>query len=147
MLYITQPCQHTSHSRNLIDNIFSNNILKDIICCNITATISNHLPQFLILLSTFANPPSNKFNVFERNWPKFGQENLIMDYFDIDWANLLNLYEKNIDLTINFLNAMNSLLSKYATLKKTVYKYKLKFKTKPWITVGIQKSTSMKNKL
>ena len=85
---------HTSHSRTLINNIFSNVILKDIICGNITATISDHLPQFLISPNTFANPPSNKSNVFEKDWPKFDQENLILDYFDTDWSNLSNLNEK-----------------------------------------------------
>ena len=40
--YIIQPSQHTSHSRTLIDNIFSNVISKDIICGNITATILDH---------------------------------------------------------------------------------------------------------
>ena len=55
------------------------------------------------------------------------------------------LMKKNVDLTtINFLNAMNSLLDKYAPFKK-ICKYKLKFKTKPRITFGIQKSISIKN--
>ena len=38
--HIIQPSRHTSHSRTLIDNIFSNAISKDIISGNITATIS-----------------------------------------------------------------------------------------------------------
>ena len=141
--YIIQP---TSHSRTLIDNIFSNVISKDIICSNITATISDHLPQFLVSPNTFVNPPSNKSD-FERGWSKFDQENFILDYFDIDWSNPLNQNEKNVDLsTNNFLNAMNSLLNKYAPFKK-ISRYKLKFKTKPWITISIQKSISVKNKL
>ena len=41
---------------------------------------------------------------------------------------------------------MNSLLNKCAPFKK-ISKYKLKFKTKTWITFGIQKSISVKNKL
>ena len=91
--------------------------------------------------------PPTKSNVFERDWSKFDQENFILDYFDTDWSNLLNLNEKSVDLsTNNFLNAMNSLLNKYAPFKK-ISKYKLKFKTKPWITFGIQKSISVKNKL
>ena len=32
-------------------------------------------------------------------------------------------------------------------LLKKISKYKLKFKTKPWITFDIQKSVSVKNKL
>ena len=31
--------------------------------------------------------------------------------------------------------------------KKSVSIYKLKFKSKPWITLGLQKSISVKNKL
>ena len=41
---------------------------------------------------------------------------------------------------------MNMLLDTYAPLKK-INKYKLKFKSKPWITLGLQKSISVKNKL
>ena len=97
--------------------------------------------------NTFANPPTNKSNAFERDWSKFAQENFILDYFDIDWFDLLNLNEKNVDLsTNNFLNAMNSLLNKDAPFKK-ISKYKLKFKTKPWITLGIQKSISINKPL
>ena len=92
--YNIQPSQHISHSRTLIDNIFSNVISKGIICSNITATISDHLPQYLVSPNTFANPLFNKSNVFERDWSKFDQENFIVDYFDIDWSNLLNLNKK-----------------------------------------------------
>ena len=76
--YIIQPSRHTSHSRTLIDNIFSNVISKDIISGNITATISDHLPQFFICRNTFADSPSNKSNVFKKD------ENFVLDYFDID---------------------------------------------------------------
>ena len=38
------------------------------------------------------------------------------------------------------------LLDTYARLKR-VKKYKLKFKSKPWTTLGLQKSISVKNKL
>ena len=41
---------------------------------------------------------------------------------------------------------MNFLFDKFAPFKK-ISKHKLKFKTKPWITFGIQKSISIKNKL
>ena len=62
--YIIQPSRHTSHSRTLIDNIFSNVISKDIISGNITATISDHLPQFLISPNAFADPPDNPNPMF-----------------------------------------------------------------------------------
>ena len=43
---ILQPTRITSHSNTLIDNILSNVIDPDIISGNLTATISDHLPQF-----------------------------------------------------------------------------------------------------
>ena len=48
--------------------------------------------------------------------------------------------------TKKFLDKINMLLDTDALLKR-VKKYKLKFKSKPWITLGLQKSISVKNKL
>ena len=65
--YIIQPSQHASHSKTLIDSISNNVISKDIISGNITATISDHLPQLLISPNTSPDPPSNKSNAFDRD--------------------------------------------------------------------------------
>ena len=93
-----------SNFKTLIDNISNDVISKNIISGNITATSSDHLRQFLISPRLFANPPSNKSNVFEKDLSFFEQGNFILDYFDID---ILNLDEKNVDLrTNNLLNAM-----------------------------------------
>ena len=46
--YILQPTRITSHSKTLIDNIFTYITLPDSISGNLTVTISDHLPQFLI---------------------------------------------------------------------------------------------------
>ena len=45
-----------------------------------------------------------------------------------------------------FLDKINMLLDTYARLKR-INKYKLRFKSKPWVTLGLQKSISVKNKL
>ena len=45
-----------------------------------------------------------------------------------------------------FENGSNMLLDTYAPLKR-ISKYKLKCKSKPWITFDLQKSISVKNKL
>ena len=115
--YVIQSSRHRSHSRTLIDNIFSNVILKDIISGNITATISDRLPQFLTYPNTFTDPPSNKSNAFERDWSNFDHENFVLDYFDIDWPNILKLDERNVNsATNNFLDTINSVLNKYVPL-------------------------------
>ena len=51
--YILQPTRLTSNSKTLIDNIFSNVISYEVISGNITATISDHPPQFLFVPNVF----------------------------------------------------------------------------------------------
>ena len=133
--------------QKLIDNIFSNFTSLDIISGNITVTIYDHLPQFSFVPNILSNPPTQKSNYYERDWSKFKQENFIRDYFDKDWADLLQIDQQNVNLPLDsFLNNINSILDVHAPLKKD-HKYKLNFKTKPWITPALQKSVSIKNNL
>ena len=65
----------------------------------------------------------------------------------MDWGDIIKSEKKNIDFSFEcFLKKFNLILDKYLPLKKLT-KQKLKFKTKPWITPGLQKSISVKNKL
>ena len=140
--YILQPTRITSRSSTLIDNIFTNIILPDSISGNLSATISNRLPQFPIVSNIFSNPPSNKSNIYERDWSNFDQENFILDYFSTDWNETLKIEEQNIDYSTEIiLNKINDLLDNFEPFKK-ISKYKLKFKLKPWVT----KSISVKNR-
>ena len=77
-LLILQPTRITSYSNALIDNIFSNAIDPDIIFGNLTATISDHLPQFAIIPNRSGNILSNKSNIYERDWSKFDSENFTL---------------------------------------------------------------------
>ena len=111
------------------------------------ATISDHLPQFAIIQNMFGNISGNKSNIYGRDWSKFDQENFFLDYFSVDWEDLLKIHELDVDNSTKiYLDKINMLLDTYAPLKK-INKYKLKFKSKPWITLGLQKSISVKNKL
>ena len=86
--YILQPTRITDHSETLID-IFSNVITVDANSDNLTATISDHIPP-----SVFANPPSNRSNIYERDWSNFDQVNFVLDYFSINWDDNLKLKKK-----------------------------------------------------
>ena len=142
---ILQPIRITSHSTILIDNIFSNVIDPGIISGNLTATISDHLPQFSIIPNMFGNISGNKFNIYEQDWSKFDQENFILDYFSVHWEDLLKTGELNADKSTRmYLHKINMLLDTYAPLKR-INKYKMKFKSKPWIT--LQKSISVKKQI
>ena len=71
---------------------------------------------------------------------KTGAENFILDYFSIDWEDLLKLYELNADNSTNiYLEKINILLHTYAPLKR-IDMCKLRFKSKPLITLDLQKS-------
>ena len=127
---ILQPTRITNHSNILIDNIFSNVIDPDIISGNLTATISDHLPQFSIIPNMFGNISGKKFNIYERDWSKFDQENFIVEYFSVDWEDLLKIDELNAgNSTRVYLDKINILLDTYAPLERiNIYKLKLKSK-------------------
>ena len=97
------------------------------------------MPQFSIIPNIFSNIPGNKSNIYERDWSKLDRENFILDYFSVEWKDLLKINELNADKsTKKFLDKINMLLDTYAPLTR-VKKYKLKFKSKPWITTDILK--------
>ena len=127
---ILQPTRITSHSNTLTDNIFSNVTDPGVISGNLTATISDHLPRFSIIPNMFGNIPSNKSNIYERDWSKFDRENFILDYFSVDWEDLLKIDELNADnSTKMLLDKINMLLDTYVPLKRVkIYKLKFKFK-------------------
>ena len=87
----------TSDSNTLIDDKFPNVIDPDIISGNLIAAISDHLPQFAIILNMFGNILDNKSNIYERNWSKFDQENFILDCFSLHREDLLKIDELNAD--------------------------------------------------
>ena len=108
MPLIAQPTKIRNNSKTLIDNIYSNLITPNNILGNLTALISDHLPQFLIAADIFSNPSSTKLDLFEKDWSKFGLENFILDYLSVDWENLIKSVNRNVDQSfISFLTKFN----------------------------------------
>ena len=58
--YILQPATLTSHSKTLIEYIFSHILSSEIISGNLATTISDHLPLFLFVPNILSNPSYNK---------------------------------------------------------------------------------------
>ena len=69
--HITQPTRIRDTSKTFSDNTFSNTLIENTISGNLTATISDHVPQFIIFAYIFSDPTSNKSNINERDWPNF----------------------------------------------------------------------------
>ena len=80
--------------QSIIDNIFPNYISLEIISDNLTSTVSDHIPQFLI--APHKTCSQQKFNIFEHDWFKFNCEEFILDYFAIDLPHILKLQNKYI---------------------------------------------------
>ena len=63
-----QSSRGTTNSKTLIDNIFSNMALPNIISVNLTACISDYLLLFLVAPNIFFNASFPKSNNYERDW-------------------------------------------------------------------------------
>ena len=64
--HIIQPSR-IANSKTLIDNIISNMAVPNIISGNLTASITDHLPQFLLAPNIFFNASYPKSNNYERD--------------------------------------------------------------------------------
>ena len=118
LTHILQPSRVTANSKTLIDNIFSNMAVPNIISGNLTASISNHLPQFLVAPNIFFNASYLKSNNYERDWSRFDQENFVLDYFSVEWDNFLLSPNTNTEKSYKtFLEKFESLLDTYAPQK------------------------------
>ena len=101
--FIVQPTRIRNSSKTLTDNIYSDVITPNNTSANLTVTTSSYLPQFLIVPGIFSNTRSTKLNIFERERPKFNQENFIFDYLSLDWENLIKSDNGNVDQSfVNF---------------------------------------------
>ena len=55
----------------------------------ITASISDHLPQFLFMPYVLSKNSCQKSKIYERAWSKFIETDFELDYFDKDWSDVL----------------------------------------------------------
>ena len=94
--YILHPTRVTGYQQTIIDNIFSNYVSKKAVCGNLTSTKSDNFPQGLFIPSMFAGSPTTKSNMYERNQINLDQAKFVIDYFDKDWSNILNLKHGNV---------------------------------------------------
>ena len=143
---ITIPTKINSIRNTIIDNIFSNQITTGMISGNLCISISDHLPSFLLV------PHSNNYNnpkqtAYRRDSKRFDRENFILDYLAINWDDILQLDENDVNLSLSLLlSKIDELLDKYMPWKKVTSK-DLKKKSKPWITNDIFNKLKLKSKI
>ena len=140
------PTRITSHSKTLIDNIFSNDPnFSQGVSGNFTFSISDHLPQFLLMpMESHYHP--KKHNIFKR-CNKFVKEEVIADFIDVNWQEVLSVHKMDTNFSMeNFDNKVNEIIDKHAPLKR-MNKKDFKIQAKPWITPGIIISIKRRDKL
>ena len=45
----------------------------------------------------FQNTTSNKSTIYGRHWSKFVREKFVLDYFSIEWMDILKINKLNVD--------------------------------------------------
>ena len=128
--HITLPTRITSKSKTLIDNIFSNDpSFSDGVSGNFTFSISDHLPQFLLLMPQASKHPPKKHNIYRRS-KNFSKEDLVADFINVNWNDVI--VPNKMDPNFSFEKFYDK-LDKHVPLKK-VSKKELKLESKPWLT-------------
>ena len=133
---ILLPTRLTSRSKTLIDNIFVNHVNTATTSGNLTCTVSDHLPQFLVNHNDKYNIPGSH-NIQIRNMKKFVEKDFIEDINKLDWVQLLDVDRGDLNHSFDTLiSTINITLDKHAPFKK-ISKKELKLQNKPWISKGI----------
>ena len=146
MPQINLPTRITEKTTTLIDNILINNNVLNCISGNITTSISDHLPQFIVLDSLLGtSTDESSFQFLHRSFKNFNEENFSNDINQINWT----FATENNDINLGFetlLRLIDKMLDKPAPVMKCISKEQ-KLALKPWVTNGIKKSISVRDKL
>ena len=130
-------------SQTLIDNIFSSVINDDCIAGNLISSISDHHAQFLII-PNYTITQNSKKDLYKQNFKHFSSKKFITDLEKVNWDNILNVSEGNVDKSFqNFSDKITDILDKHVPITKLSLK-EMKSSNKPWLTKGTLKSINKK---
>ena len=102
--YISTPSRVTTHSRTLIDNIFSNNIEDRLISRNIISTISDHYAKFL-LMKNMKIKQNETTDIYSHDFKIFNEAQFESELCNIDWKSVLEINKKDVH-SANFLKLL-----------------------------------------
>ena len=141
---IVRPTRLTPTSKTLIDNIFTNYHEDNVLSGNLICSLSDHLPQFTIINKNKDEGKPKKSSKKVKDFRKFNLEKFKEQLQHINWQNLF--VNKDPHQTVQlFINKINELIDTCTPTK--LIKIIPKKSHKPWITQGILKSVTTKNKL
>ena len=119
---------------------------KNIISGNITASISDHLTQFLLISNQNPSSKNQMLNTNDkRSFRNINSMAFEEDLKKINWNEALTLSEENPNISFkNFLDIVDRLIDKHCP-KKRILKTKRQIKSKPRITPALSNSIKIKN--
>ena len=91
--YISTPSQVATHSRTLIDNIFSNIIEDGLISGNIISNISDHYAQIL-LMKNMKIKQKETTDIYSHDFKIFNEAQFESELCNIDWKSVLEINKK-----------------------------------------------------
>ena len=114
------PTRITANSKTLIDNMFYNNVTKNIISGNITTSISDRLTQLLLISNQNPSSKNQMLNTDEKRL--FRNINSMAFEEDLKWINwneALTLSEEIPNLSFKaFLDIVDRLIDKHCPKKR-----------------------------
>ena len=119
--HIILPTRITNRSKTLIDNIFSNSLNYSYISGNITTSISDHLPQFLLIPDINIKDLLPKHhNLFKRDSTNFKKEDFILDLLDIGIQLFKLIKMIQISHLTSSMKKINCIIDNHLPLKKSL---------------------------
>ena len=116
---ITIPTRINNNGGTLIDNIFTNYILPDKCSGNLTVSISDHFPSFLIIPIENKQHNSQRKIQYKRDTKNFSQDDFILDYLNVDWDSEMEIDKNDVNLsTEKFFSKMSTIIDKHMPVKK-----------------------------
>ena len=111
---ILQPTRYTDrHRPSLVDNIFINSLDLNIVSGNLTAKISDHMPNFVLIDKKINRNPISKS--IKRDFRNFNESNFASDISD---TNLVLDNSTNLETKYEyFQNSILNVINKHAPLK------------------------------
>ena len=145
---IKSPTRITANSKTSIDHFYYNDPSKTIITSTVLSDISDHFPLLITIKNSNVSEKQESF--FTRNYTTINNHALVADT-SVMLSNLKKSYISDNSYDTNkkfelFTQGLKIILDKHAPLKKLSRK-ESRLKSKPWITVGIQKSIKTRNRL
>ena len=139
---ITKPTRITNHTKTLIDHIYTNTSISQILSGIALSDISDHLPVFCVINTPIKR---NRNIKYFRDYKNFNRESYLNDLRQIVWnatidGSELGLYNENV------INTIGEITNRHAPVKVRS-RSNIKLAMKPWITSGILKSIKTKQRM